>query len=248
MGRLMSDAEIKRRKKAQGAISRTTATLGLGGLAMLGAAKASGTKPGFLTPVAKPVTRAVRRAGMTTEGVKNAAQNTSVVAGGIGGAGGYNFAAYTSAESRKRGPRTPVKEPNTRIKKNYDILDMGVPSEEGIAKNWEPVARRYDPEQKRASRAKGYETGTAVGAAALAGGAGFAGLKAGGLHRQAERAKKMKKATTPLKNAAKAHGRDAGLLAAGAAGAGAAHAGVKQWRKKEFGKSYGQSAFGVTHD
>lgn len=240
--RAMSDAELRRRKKAQGAISRTTATLGLTGLGLLGAAKATGSKPGFLKPVAKPITRAMNRANMTTEQIKGAAQNTSVVAGGIGGAGGYNFASYTSAEAKKRGPRQPPKN--------------------SVKKNWTPSTNQYDPEKNRAKRAGHYETASsaaAIGAGGAAVGYTVRSQKEAGRADRAndalDAARKGKKNLQGLKTQVKFHEKKAKLMgrkatkATGiAVGASAAGLGVDQWRKREFGKSEGTSAFGVVHD
>lgn len=75
----MTDVELRRRKKLAGNIALTTSTVGLGGLGLLGAGVA--LKKPRLTKIA-------------TTG--------SIVNGGIGGAGGYNFAAINRAEAKKR--------------------------------------------------------------------------------------------------------------------------------------------------
>lgn len=91
---LMSDAEIRRRKKIQGAVSVTTATLGLAALGSRGAGAA--------------VNRAAKLKKLSPSAAKlgpklNSASTTLTTTGaGVGGVGGYNFAAYTNAEGRKR--------------------------------------------------------------------------------------------------------------------------------------------------
>jgi len=97
--RIMSDAEIRRRKKIQGAVSRTTGTLGLASLGAFGASKIPGAK--FMTKT--PRLRRVA-ASINTKKAKDTALGLSTAGAGIGGAASYNFAAYTNAEGRKRGP------------------------------------------------------------------------------------------------------------------------------------------------
>jgi hypothetical protein len=108
---LMSDAEIKRRKKAQGTITQTTSTLGLTGLTALGSSAL--LRRGKLQKV-PGIPKKLKNADPTK--VKEFGQNTSVVAGGIGGLGGYNFAAYTNAESRKR----------NQVRKNHGVSAFGI--------------------------------------------------------------------------------------------------------------------------
>lgn len=119
--RIMSDAEIRRRKKLQGHISQATGALGLtalggtllatktGGKGTKAAFKAMGReRPGFLKP----------------KKLKKATAPILATSAGIGGAGAFNFAAYTNAESRKR------KVAMTTVKKSNDYLYAG---EEGTA-------------------------------------------------------------------------------------------------------------------
>lgn len=75
----MSDVELRGRKKAAGHIAVTTSTMGLGSLAALGAGAA----------LKKPRLTKVAATG-------------SIVSGGVGGAGGYNFAAIQRAEAKRR--------------------------------------------------------------------------------------------------------------------------------------------------
>jgi hypothetical protein len=248
-GRIMSDAEIKRRKKIQGAVSRTTGTLGLASLgafttARLGGKGTSALKAQKAIPALKRINPAV---------ADKVALGTSTAGAGIGGASSFNFAAYTSAEGRKRQP----------VKKNVETtMDMGHYAEEGIAKNWEPTARNYSPEANRKRRAKAYEVGTA-GAAGVAGGASLVRLaegqaiasdgRAGRLKASQEsrvknpsvKAQRYLDGVAARKTAVKAKRVSAGKAGAAAVGLGAATAGIHSWRKKEFGKS---SAFGIAHD
>jgi len=102
--RVMSDAEIRRRKKVQGHISQTTSTLGLTSLGLLGASVAT-KKPGSRTYGALkriPQLKKIETPSQMSGKLKDASLATSVTAGGIGGVGGYNFAAYTAAESKKK--------------------------------------------------------------------------------------------------------------------------------------------------
>lgn len=159
MPRQMSDAELRRRKKLQGEISRTTSTLGLGALGVTGAAALASKKPGALRAVQKvPGLKHT-----TPEKMKDVAINTGLVSGGIGGVGGYNFAAYTGAESKKRKQAVPVAK---RIG-----MDMGYFGEEGtplthqeieaeIEKAWTPSASNFDSERDRHRRSVAYDAGT----------------------------------------------------------------------------------------
>lgn len=102
----MSDTEIRHRKKVQGAVSYTTGTLGLTALGGTLLATKTGSK----------ATKAVfTAAGRPRPGIlkpKNLRQKTAPIlatGAGIGGAGSFNFAAYTRAESKKKRQAAPVK-------------------------------------------------------------------------------------------------------------------------------------------
>ena len=164
MARVMSDAEIRRRKALQGKISETTGALGLtalGGtlLATKGGSKATKAafkvagreRPGFLKP-------------------KNLRRHTAPIlatSAGIGGAGSFNFAAYTNAESRKR---------RAMVQKNDDAPYMG---EEGIAKryeeeiskigDWKTIDQREQVQrrQRKAMRGAGAAAGVGAGLVTL---------------------------------------------------------------------------------
>lgn len=99
----MSDAELRRRKKLQGHISQTTATLGLAALG----SRALGTK------AAGRLTRIPAGAG---ERLKNASTALTTTGAGIGGVGGYNFAAYTKAEAQRK----------QSVRKDLEMLDFGL--------------------------------------------------------------------------------------------------------------------------
>ena len=118
MGRLMSDAEIKRRKKVQGRISQTTSTLGLAGVTVGTAAVLASKKPGSL----KRMRKLPGQEKLTADKLKDAGLYTSLASGGIGGVGGYNFAAYTNAESRKR----TMIQPKKPVKKSAGVSAFGI--------------------------------------------------------------------------------------------------------------------------
>lgn len=97
--RPMSDNELATRKKVQGHISRTTSTLGLGGLGLLAASAVARKNPARLKQIQS---MHPRLKNVQPEKIKNTAQNVALVSGGIGGLGGYNFASYTAAEAKKK--------------------------------------------------------------------------------------------------------------------------------------------------
>lgn len=248
MARQMSDTEIRHRKKLQGTISRTTSTLGLTGLGLTGAAALAAKKPGLLRNVPK-------LNKVTPHQIKNAAINTGLVSGGIGGLGGFNFAAYTNAEAKRK---------KQIMKSDDEPLEMGYYGEEGrpielppivvpeseINKAWSPVAEPFDSEARRSKRSKRYEKGAAAAAGASGGYAGFHTVKA---------IKAAKKDRPGLKRipGIDVHApvmRHGGRAAAGLAGVGVA-AGVAEGirRKREgswqsYSKANTTSAFGVDHD
>lgn len=121
--RIMSDAEIRRRKKLQGRISQTTGTLGLTSLAAYGTSKIPGAKFMAKTPKLRRIASSI-----DTKKAKDIALGTSTAGAGIGGAGSYNFAAYTNAESRKRKPAMST------VKKSHEVPFVG---EEGTAATYE---------------------------------------------------------------------------------------------------------------
>lgn len=110
--RLMTDAEVKHRKKLQAGIAVTTSTLGLGALGLKGGSVAAGRVARTAGKVAAkehlpPLQRLAAgekeaRFHKLSHNLNNAALNTGIVSSGIGGVGGYNFASYTRAEGKKR--------------------------------------------------------------------------------------------------------------------------------------------------
>lgn len=121
---LMSDAEIRRRKKVQGGTSRATSTLGLTALGLTAATISPKTYGTVGRAVKSPIksTRGAYRKVKTMSGderrkaVRGATVPIMAVSGGIGGVGGYNFARYTEAEARKR----------TQVKKDHPTSAFGV--------------------------------------------------------------------------------------------------------------------------
>ena len=121
--RNMSDAEIRRRKKIQGTISHATGTLGLtalGGTLLATKTGSKGTKAAF-----KLIDRQ-RPKALKPKNLKRGVAPLLATGAGIGGAGSFNFAAYTNAESRKRKQVT--------VKKSHEVMFAG---EEGSAEAYE---------------------------------------------------------------------------------------------------------------
>jgi len=170
---LMSDAQLRRRRKAQSSIGRTTSTMGLTGLGVTGVAAVAAKKPGVL--------RAVRKApglkDVTPKKMEGYALKTGIVSGGIGGIGGFNQAAIYGDEARRK-KQTTLKKGLTEGT-DMGVIEMGFFGEEGrpvklkeieaeVEKAWTPAARNFDSEASRQKRAKVYEGGSLV----AAGGAG----------------------------------------------------------------------------
>jgi hypothetical protein len=264
--RSMSDTELRHRQKIQGKIARTTSTLGLSGLGITGVAAVAARKGRVGTGTLKAIRKVPKLGNATPEGMKNAAINTGIVSGGIGGVGGFNQASIYSAESRRRKQAVPVK----KSEGASDLgMEMGYFGEEGhaitheqieeeIAKAWEPVARNYDPEAKRHARAKKYEVGGASVAAGTGTGAVAAGVHALKNESKNRTAGQIQARHLPNVKAAQAvrHAKAtrSGKLAAGlggvaavtGAGAALAHHGRRNsWQSYE--KRDTTSAFGVDH-
>jgi hypothetical protein len=236
---IMSDAEIKRRKKAQAVSSKATGALGLTALGLTGVAGAkSGAFKRIPTTAAKlknPKKVMQRAKNASPDQLKNATVPILATSAGIGGVSSFNFAAYTDAEGRKR-------------------------KMQPVGKAWEPLGTRYNPEEKRRKRINAYDTGTAAGAgvAALAGAGGaIRSLDATGASAELERKAK----TAPVENKAKLAAKAAkktrmarkynkgALLATGTSGALlSANALIERKKDKAWG-TYAKrdSAFGVHH-
>lgn len=97
--RPMSDTEIRRRKQAQSRVSQATGALGLTSLGAFAASKVPGSKMMTKTPRLRRIANRV-----DTKKAENIALGTSTAGAGLGGAGSFNFAAYTGAESKKKKP------------------------------------------------------------------------------------------------------------------------------------------------
>lgn len=164
----MTDVELRRRKKLAGNIAMTTSTVGLGGLGLLGAGVA--LKKPRLTKIA-------------TTG--------SIVNGGIGGAGGYNFAAINRAEAKKR----PVAKGWSR--QQMDEMTQGgkIRLSRAIGLTGPPVSKAFDAERNRQNRARNQTKAAATVGAAGLGGAGYLGGKGG---RQLNTARKLKRDSNNL--------------------------------------------------
>lgn len=114
--KLMSDAEMRRRKKIQGTISQTTGALGLAALGGTLAASRGGRNTLRKIPRLKTKIKAPPPKDPDRDKIKGATVPILATSAGLGGAGSFNFAAYTNAESRKR----------NQIKKGGSISAFGV--------------------------------------------------------------------------------------------------------------------------
>lgn len=263
---LMSDAEIRRRKKAQGHISQATGALGLASVGAFGASKLPGSKLARKVPRLKKINE---------QKAKDLALGTSTLGAGIGGAGSFNFASYTNAESRKR---------KSMVQKSYispfeDALYSASDSEE-IAKvgNWKTIEQREMSQgrSRKTMRGAGVVAGAGAGLAAMGmkNGGGAAFKQVGGamknvnaIHNAAKtpKLKRVADQASVVRRHIKGamggdpHGAGATLVGAGLVGTGAAVGGgakskhsyeqhkINQRRRKNFKKS-APSAFGVMHD
>lgn len=255
--RIMSDAEIKRRKKLQGHISQATGTIGLAALGGTLAASRPGRNALRKIPKLESKIKAPPPKDPNRDRIKGAVAPLLATGAGLGGIGSYNFAAYTNSESRKRALQP--------VKKNWDDGFFGEEGrartheeiEEEISKAWEPTARKYDPEAKRHRRAKNYQTGLTAASAGTATGAGLAGTTA--LVHEAKNRKASKVLSSGLKvipEAGRAKAVKSGKVAAGLAGASAATGGAAafvhrqrkgSWQSYEKRDTDMKSAFGVDH-
>jgi len=245
--RLMSDTEIRHRKKVQGRISQATGALGLASVGAFAASKAPGAR--ILTKTPKLAARANK---INAEKAKGAALGLSTTGAGVGGAGSFNFASYTNAESRRR------QKPAMPVTKSLGIEAPQV-GEVGFAKDWKPSASKFDAERSRLKRSQGYEDAGAPVAGVLAAGAGVKGgqalravapnYKAG--QKKAKHLPNVKAAQAARKTKAAGHGKvGLGLLAASGA-TGAATLAVKNRNQSRSWAPYSKrdttSAFGVDH-
>jgi hypothetical protein len=151
--RLMSDAEVRRRKKMQGHISQTTSTLGLGGLGVTGVAALAAKKPGVLRAVQK----IPKMKNATPKKMKDTAINTGIVSGGISGYSAPHAVKAVKA-SRKVKPKVmaEVQDRTNSAGKPYKIA-LGSQGEKAI-----PL---------KALKAVGHHGGRAAAGAAVTAGA-----------------------------------------------------------------------------
>ena len=248
--RVMSEAELRRRRKIQGNIGRTTSSLGLTGLGITGAALAARRSPGALKALQK-IPKVGGKLGKTPEEasakLKNAAINTGMVSGGIGGVGGFNQASIYSDEAKRK--KTVTKGLTT---------DVGVYGEEGRIekKDWQPSVSRHDSERSRMKRSQAYEDVGGPAAGVLAAGAGYKGAKAGKLllanrkvSTKARNLPNVKNAMAGRKAEAIGHGKTAAVLGGAAAVTGAATLAVRNRNSSRSWAPYSKrSAFGVQHE
>lgn len=179
--RNMSQREIQHRKAVGSKLTMAGSTLALGSLGAKGLATAA-PKIGKLAKIP----------GLATQADK-AATNLAIGATGIGGASGFNFAAYTKAEAKQRKPAAPKPptapvglkrptQPKQRTgfaKEAPSMLDFGLGSVHQGSSQWtEQVEKAYDPEANRAKRLDHAATAFTAGAGASAAGAAFTGKKA----------------------------------------------------------------------
>lgn len=172
--KLMSDAELRRRKRLQGHLSQTTGTLGLAALGGTLAASRGGRTALRKIPQLERRIKAPAPKDPDRDKIKGAVTPVLATSAGLGGLGAFNFAAYTNAESRKRQQLAPKKP----VRKGMDMpIEMGHYGEEGrpvlptmieaeIEKAWTPVASNFNSERSRQKRGKAYEGAALVGAGA----------------------------------------------------------------------------------
>jgi hypothetical protein len=111
---LISDAEIRRRKKIQARTSQATGALGIGALgAQIASTKTGGAAGAKLAGLAR-----VKNPTKFGESVRARGEKVRVpllaTSAGIGSVASFNFARYTDAEARKR------------VRKNHNISAFGV--------------------------------------------------------------------------------------------------------------------------
>lgn len=176
---LMSDAEIKRRKRVQGHISQTTGAIGLGALAGTLVASRGGRNTLRKIPKVERFIKKPPPKDPNRDRIKGAITPALTTSAGLGGLGAFNFAAYTNAESRKRKAAAPVKK-----------RDEMAPEYGEVAKAWTPQTTPYDPEKKRLNRNEKQQVAAFAGGGTLGGAAAAQTAIAGNLKRKANEGKK----------------------------------------------------------
>jgi hypothetical protein len=190
MARVMSDTEIRHRKKVQAGISQAGGALGLTALGGTMLASRGGRNTLRKIPQLKSHVKAPPPKDPNRDRIKGAITPVLATGAGLGGVGSFNFAAYTKAESKKRQKPAVVGQPPSRVKKREDEpMEMGYYGEVGrpvllteievpVSKAWQPSAGNFDSENARKKRTKGYQGAALVGAGAGGAYAGHHGMKA----------------------------------------------------------------------
>lgn len=131
-------------------------TLGAAGATAAGAGGASAVLPKIAEHP-----KMVQRGFLDAARAEKASGKLKVIGAVTGGTAGVYGGLHAAHQAAKRAPLKTI-----RLKKKP------------VAKAWSPVARERSLESRRQKRAKGYEVGSAVGAAGVAGGATQQGVKA----------------------------------------------------------------------
>jgi hypothetical protein len=210
-----SDQQLERRKKLSGATSVVTSTMGLGALGVMGLRSKGGKQAiKHLAPHQPQIAGRLKKIRSGLKGKETPILTTSA---GIGGLGGYNYAAIQRQEAQKQKKQNAQ---STALKAKVNRL-----------------AKSYDPEEERHKQNK-------IGAATLgvAGAGGIAAAVPQGLEANRQRGRiktlKTKSAKARAGRIMRAKGGKAALLALG--GAGAIGGGVKLAtnEKSRRGKTY----------
>lgn len=168
-----TDKQLRGHKRAQGYISSAGATLGVAALGAAGLkskqARAAGVKLARVANKKSPrvgskVIRARQRAAGSATGLTTASA-------GVGGVGGFNFAAIQSQEARKTKVRKMDFEEFAKAKKQSEYINQYTSKEARTA-----ARANMDRESKKGALIGG-ATGAAAGTAAVAGATGASGVR-----------------------------------------------------------------------
>ena len=156
---LMSDAQLRRRKKAQAKFSEGSAIAGLTGLGLIAAKPGLKRLPKIIGKI--PQTKKAETGERWSKHAHNAAIYSGIAATGIGGAGSINFARIQNDEARRR-PIAKYErlDERTKIGRNFEAYSAYSPQ------RYAPQNRGARPEHSRRRRQKFYTP------ALIAGGAG----------------------------------------------------------------------------
>lgn len=247
MPRVMSETEIRHRKKVQGKISQATGALGL---TALGGTLLATKRGGRLSTKVAHSLGKPRPKVLAPETLKEKTAPILATSAGLGGVGSFNFAAYTGAEGRKKKPAMPTVAKSAGVEPPY----VGE-----VAKEWKPSASTFDSERARMKRSQAYEDVGTVGAGALTAGAAAKGAQA--LKAVSPNWKKGQKKARRLPNVARAqaarratavgHGKVGAALGGAAALTAGGTLAIKDRNKARSWAPYAKrdsvSAFGVDH-